>query len=90
MILLKRDVTDQHELPKLVFKAWHQNANGSVSLEMLDGTFAYQTPNQYGVFGFATTPDGAYQYAKVNGQLVTFWTRPQDAAYTYSWVELPN
>jgi hypothetical protein len=90
MILLKRDVTDPKETWVLLFKAWHPNANGTVSLEMPDGTFAYQTPNQYGVFGFAATPDGAYQYAKVNGQLVAFWTRPQDQPMVYSWVELPN
>ncbi len=90
MIILKRDVTDPHEVPLLTFKAWQPNPDGSVALLMPDGTFAYQLPMQYGAFEFAKTPDGVYQKARINGQLVSFWTRPQDPPYVYTWVELPN
>ena len=90
MILVKRDVTDPTGAVLLMAKAFVQNADGSTSLQMPDGTYAYQEPNQPGVFGFSPTPIGAYQACKVNGQLVAWWTRPQDAAYVYSWVELPN
>jgi hypothetical protein len=90
MIILKRDVTDPAAAPFLTFSAWHPNADGTVSLQMPDGTFAYQEPMQYGLFKFAPSPDGVYQHAKLNGQLVAFWTRPQDPPFVYSWAELPN
>lgn len=90
MILIKHDVTDQKEAPILLAKAWQTNPDGSTSLLMPDGTFAYQQPNQYGVFGFSPEAVGAYQALKINGQLVAFWTRPQDEPFVYSWVELPN
>jgi hypothetical protein len=90
MIILKRDVTDPQAPTLLLFKDWVPNADGTMSLLMPDGLFAYQVPNQYGVFTFTPVQDGAYQRAKLNGQLVSFWTRPQDAPYVYSWAELPN
>lgn len=90
MILVKKDVTDPSEKPLLMAKAFVSNSDGSTSLQMPDGTYAYQEPNQPGVFGFSSTAIGAYQACKVNGQLVAYWTRPQDPAYAYSWVELPN
>ena len=90
MILVKRDVTDPTEKPLLMAQAFVSNPDGSTALQMPDGTYAYQEPMQPGVFGFSPTPIGAYQACKVNGQLVAYWTRPQDPAYAYSWVELPN
>ena len=96
MILVKRDVTDSSVSPLLMAKAFVTNPDGTTVLQMPDGTggltpcYAYQEPNQAGVFGFSSTPTGAYQSCKVNGQLVSWWTRPQDSAYVYSWVELPN
>lgn len=102
MILVKRDVTDPAEKPLLMAKAFVSNSDGSTSLQMPDGTidpttgnkltpcYAYQEPNKPGIFGFSSTAIGAYQACKVNGQLVAWWTRPQDPAYAYSWVELPN
>lgn len=90
MILVKKDVTDPAEKPLLMAKAFVSNSDGSTSLQMPDGTYAYQEPNQPGVFGFSANPIGAYQACKVNGQLVAYWTRPQDPAYVYSWVDLPN
>ncbi|HLX21647.1 MAG TPA: hypothetical protein VKR23_15990 [Gaiellaceae bacterium] len=90
MIILKRDVTDPKEAPLLLFANWQTNPDGTMSLLMPDGTFAYQQPNQYGVFGFSPVPAGAYQQARINGQLVAFWTRPQDPPFVYAWVELPN
>lgn len=90
MILVKRDVTDPSSAPLLKAKAFVTNSDGTTVLQMPDGTYAYQEPNQYGIFGFSTTPTGAYQSCKVSGQLVSYWTRPQDPAYAYSWVELPN
>lgn len=90
MILVKRDVTDPAEKTLLMAKAFVSNPDGSTALQMPDGTYAYQQPNQPGVFGFSATPVGAYQSCKVSGQLVAWWTRPQDPAYAYSWVELPN
>ncbi len=91
MIVLMRDVTDPHGGLLLKFKAFTPpTADGTVALQMPDGTYAYQVPAQYGQFAFDPSPDGAYQRAKVCGQLVSFWTRPQDPAFTYTWAELPN
>lgn len=90
MILIKRDVTDPKEAPLLLAKAFLPNPDGTVSVQMPDGTFAYQEPNQPGVFGRSPDQVGAYQVAMVDGQLITFWTRPQDAPYSYSWVRVPN
>ena len=90
MILIKKDVTDGSAPALLMAKAFQTNTDGSTSILMPDGTYAYQEPMQYGVFGFSPNPIGAYQACKVSGQLVAFWTRPQDPAYAYSWVELPN
>lgn len=90
MILVKRDVTDPTGAVLLMAKAFVQNSDGSTSLQMPDGTYAYQEPDQPGVFGFSTTAIGAYQACKVSGQLVAFWTRPQDPAYVYTFAELPN
>lgn len=90
MIILKRDVTDPQGGILLRFAAWHPNADGTVSLQMPDGLFAFQLPNQFGIFQFDPSPDGAYQKAKINGQCVTFATRPQDTPFTYTWVDLPN
>jgi hypothetical protein len=91
MIILKHDVTDPKETPTLTFASFSPNEDGTVCLVMPDGSFATQEPGGYGVFrpGGADVR-GAYQRARVNGQLVTFWTRPQDQPYTYTWVELPN
>lgn len=90
MILVKRDVTDAAEKPLLMAKAFVSNPDGTTVLQMPDGTYAFQQPMQPGVFGFSASPTGAYQSCKVSGQLVAYWTRPQDPAYAYSWVELPN
>lgn len=92
MIIIARDVTDptQSAKPLLVAKAFQTNADGSTSILMPDGTFAYQEPMLYGTFHFSPNPIGAYQACKVSGQLVSFWTRPQDPAYVYTWMELPN
>ena len=90
MILVKRDVTDPTGAVLLMAKAFVQNADGSTALQMPDGTYAYQEPDQPGVFGFSPTAIGAYQACKVSGQLVAFWTRPQDPAYVYTFAELPN
>lgn len=90
MICIKRDVTDPAAAPLLMAKAFQTNPDGSTSILMPDGTFAYQEPNQYGLFRFSPDPIGAYQRCRVNGQLVAFWTRPDDPPYAYSWVELPN
>ena len=96
MILVKRDVTDPAGAVLLLAKAFVQNPDGTVALQMPDGTggfspsYAYQEPNQPGVFGFSAKPVGAYQACKVSGQLVSYFTRPQDVPYSYSWVELPN
>lgn len=90
MIILKHDVTDPKEGVLLRCSSFHSNADGTVSLQMPDGLFAFQLPNQYGIFQFDPSPDGAYQHATVNGQLVSFWTRPQDTPFTYTWVQLPN
>jgi len=90
MICIKRDVTDPAAKPLLLAKAFQTNADGSTSILMPDGTFAYQEPMVYGLFHFSQEPMGAYQHCKVQGQLVAFWTRPQDPPYVYSWVELPN
>lgn len=90
MICIKKDVMDPTERPLLLAKSFVTNADGSTSILMPDGTFAYQEPNWYGLFKFASTPLGAYQHCIVQGQLVSFWTRPQDPPYVYTWVELPN
>ena len=92
MFILAKDVTDptQSAKPLLTFKSFQSNPDGSTSLLMAGGTFAYQQPGQYGVFGFSPTAIGAYQACKVSGQLVAFWTRPQDPAYVYTFAELPN
>jgi len=91
MIILKKDVTEPLGKVFLVFDHWQKNSDGSHSPIMPDGQYAGQEPNIYGQFKFDTLDDpGAYQKAKLNGQLATFWTRPQDPPYTYSWVELPN
>lgn len=94
MILVKRDVTDPGGPVLLMAKAFVSNPDGSTVLQMPDGTYAFQEPNQPGVFGFTDKPVGAYQSCKVNGQLVSYNTRPDftppDPPYVYSWVELPN
>lgn len=90
MICIKHDVTDPAAAPLLMAKAFITNADGTTAIQMPDGTFAYQEPMQYGVFGFSPDPNGAYQHCKVSGQLVSFWTRPQDPPYTYTFAELPN
>jgi hypothetical protein len=90
MIILKRDVTDPASKELLRFSHWVTNPNGSVSLAMPDGSFAYQEPNVYGLFHFTPNQIGPYQSGKINGQLVAFWTRPQDVPFVYSWAELPN
>lgn len=89
MICIKRDVTDPAAAPLLLAQGFQTNPDGSTSILMPDGTFAYQEPMQYGVFKFTPDPMGAYQRCVVNGQLVAFWTRPQDPPFSYSWVELP-
>ncbi len=94
MILLKRDVTDPNEKPLLLAQRFVTNADGTTSIQMPDGSYAYQSPNEYGVFHMTNDPNGAYQHCEINGQLVSFWTRPTfvppDAIYVYSWVKLPN
>ena len=98
MICIKRDVTDPAAAPLLLATGFETTADGNTSIRMPDGTdgktpcYAYQEAglNQYGVFKFTTAPMGAYQRCKVNGQLVSWWTRPEDPPYVYSWVELPN
>ena len=58
------------------------NDDSSVSFLLPDGTYAGQEPNVYGQRhdGPATQ---AYQRATLNGTLVTFVTRPQDAPFVY-------
>lgn len=98
MICIKHDVTDPAAAPLLLAVGFETTADGNTSVRMPDGhagltpCYAYQEagPNQYGVFKFTSDPMGAYQRCKVQGQLVAWWTRPQDAPYAYSWVELPN
>lgn len=92
MIILARDVTDpaQAAAPLLKFKAFVTNPDGSTAVQMEDGSFAFQEPMQYGKFGTDPSPIGAYQECKVNGQLVSFWTREQDPPFVYSWAELPR
>lgn len=90
MILVKRDVTDPAEKPLLMAEKFVTNPDGTMALEMPDGTYAFQEPMQPGVFGFSTSPTGAYQACKVSGQLVSYWTRSQDPAYVYTFAELPN
>lgn len=90
MILVKRDVTDPAGAVLLMAKGFVSNPDGSTVLQMPDGTYAFQEPNRPGVFGFSNVPTGAYQSCKVSGQLVSYWTRPQDPAYVYSFAELPN
>jgi hypothetical protein len=90
MICIKRDVTDPAAAPLLMALNFETTADGHTSIKMPDGTYAYQEPNQYGVFRFTSDPIGAYQRCIVQGQLVAFWTRPQDKPFAYSWVELPN
>ena len=89
MILIKRDVTDPAAAPLLMAASFQTNTDGSTAIKMPDGTFAYQEPMQYGVFKFPADPIGAYQRCLVQGQLVSFWTRPQDPPFVYSWAELP-
>lgn len=86
MFMLKRDVTDPFETPIVKFSKFGPNME---SLIGLDGQNVSQEPNVYGKFN-SSPNDGPYEKCKVNGQLVTFWTRPQDIPYTYVWVELPN
>ena len=87
MILIKKDISINSSIELLRCKSFHDNGDGSVSLLMPDGTFAYQEPTLEGIFGFSPTPLGAYQQAKINGQLITFWTRAQDPPYVYTWAE---
>lgn len=84
MFILKRDVADPKEDPILTFKSF---SNGGLLIR--DGVYASQEPNVYGKFNERASV-GAYETYKLNGQLVTFWTRPQDKPFTYTWVELPN
>lgn len=88
MICIKRDVTDPAAAPLLMAKGFQSNPDGSTSILMPDGTYASQEPMQYGVFSFQTHI-GPYERCVLNGQLVSFWTRPQDPPYAYSWVDLP-
>lgn len=94
MIIVARDVTVPPAL--LMAKGFVTNPDGSTAIQMPDGTdgktpcYVYQEPMNYGLFKFTTDPNGAYQHCKVSGQLVSFWTRPQDPPYVYSWMELPN
>lgn len=94
MICLKRDVTNPAEKPLLIAQGFQSNPDGSTAIRMANGSYAYQIPSDggetYGQFGFDPSPTGAYQRCVVLGQLVSFWTRPQDAPYVYSWMELPN
>lgn len=96
MICIKRDVTDPAAAPLLMATGFETNADGTTVIRMPDGhdgktpCYVYQEPNIYGDFRFTTDPDGVYQHCKVNGQLVAYWTRPQDQPFAYSWVELPN
>lgn len=102
MIIICHDVTDpmQSAKPFLLAKGFVTNPDGSQAIQMPDGhagltpCYAYQVPsdggNSYGDFRFASVPGGAYQNCKVAGQLVSYWTRPQDQPYVYTWMELPN
>lgn len=94
MICIKRDVTDPAAAPLLMAQGFQTNPDGSTSIRMPDGTFAYQIPSDggdtYGKFAFSHEPLGAYQECKVEGQLVSFWTRAQDVPYVYSWMTVPD
>lgn len=101
MIVLARDVTDpaQSAKPLLMAVGFVTNSDGSTSIQMPDGTagftpcYAYQEPNQYGVFWFTPEPIGAYQSCKPQGQLVSFRAcppaQPDAPGYVYTWAELP-
>lgn len=96
MMIMARDVTDpaQAAKPLLTFKSFQTNTDGSTVIVVDDGTFAYQEPNQYGLFKLTPNPIGAYQSCKVAGQLVSFHAippgDPNAPPYVYTWMELPN
>jgi len=84
-----KDVTDESGTIIIRASKMLNNPDGTVSLVMDDGQYASQEPNVYGKFN-SISAIGPYERAKVNGQLITFWTRPQDKVFTYTWVETPN
>ncbi len=93
MIVVKQNVNDPAGKILLLGKAWVDNQDGTSNLLMPDGRWAFQQagPNQYGSFGFSPDQRGAYQDAKLNGQLVVWHTRPGvDDPCVYSWAEGPN
>lgn len=62
------------------------NSDGSVSFELVDGTFAGQYPDIYGQRADQAPNTGApqaYQRATLNGGIVTFVTRPGDLPCGY-------
>lgn len=98
MIAIGRDVTNPDMPILLMAAAFEATPDGGTSVRMPDGyngltpCYAYQEagPGQNGVFKFTSDPMGAYQRCRVQGQLVAWWTRPQDPVHVYTWAELPN
>jgi hypothetical protein len=58
-----------------------ENADGSVSFQLPDGTFAGQDPQEYG--GRVDGENKQYQRATVTGSTVTFLPHPDYPAYVY-------
>ena len=73
----------------LLAAMFHDNGDGTVSVQMPDGSYASPDPLQYNHFTFAAAV-GPYERAMINGQLLAFWTRPEDVPQVYSWVTLPS
>lgn len=94
MIIIARDVTDPTTPPFLTADIFVTNPDGTQALKLLTGSYAYQMPPEgndpYGKFGSSPNPDGAYQECKVEGQLVSWWTRAQDKPYVYTWMTVPT
>ena len=79
MIVVKININDPHEPPLLLGDRWVDNGDGYHSLLMPDGQFAFHNaPGPVGSFGRSPNQRGAYQQAKLNGQLVGWHTRPED------------
>ncbi len=76
-------------LPFITRAALITNPDGSVSFQLDGGLFAGQTPwvvgqpSTYGLRYPDSNEQGAYQRATVNGNTVTFLTRPQDNPCVY-------
>ncbi len=90
MIKISRDVTSSDGAFLAIVDSFISNGDGSFSAKASAGfpnagQYIGQEPNVYGLLNWATEI-GAYQKFTVDGQLITFWTRAQDKAYSYTWV----